>query len=428
MAAGVALRARDRDPLMMPVAATPLVDWFGAPRLESGEATRRAHVLWLIAWSFFGLLALMLAAAIVATPETLARRGTSSALVGALVLIIHFLNRRGRTEVGAWALVLGLAVVVTQRAWHTGGVHAPVALFYVMFVLMAAGLLGKRGAILTTLACVASATLLTGAELAGLLTPPPSSGSVALAYIAVALSLAVTLLCLRLFDRPSEPLAPNDLVNMFVHDMRSPLTVVMARLSLLRSEVVDGSDSALHADAAMADAMRINRMANNLLDIGRLEQSKLPLYRNPIDVAHLAREVADSLRALDPTRHIEVRARVPAVCECDTELLRRVIENLITNALKHTPPHGHIFIHVSSGDVCVRLAVQDEGPGVPRESRDRIFSQYSARGMRAASGYHSVGLGLAFCRLAVAAHGGRLWVEDAKPHGSVFIVELPVQE
>ena len=409
----------------MTAPAQSLIGWFSPPVLSSAEATRRARSFWVLAWSFFGLLAVMLSAAIIATPATFERRATSIVMVGMLVLLLHALNRRGRTEVASWILVLGLTGIVTQRAWYTGGIHAPVALYYVIFVLLAAGLLGIRGSILTALACVVSATLLAGVGLAGWLPPPPPGGSMAVAFVAITLGLAVTLLSLTLLLRERELLTTEDLVTMFVHDIRSPLTVVMARLNMLREDVADGTESAEHADAAMADAMRISRMANNLLDIGRLEAARLPLERRPMDIGDLARSVVRSLRAVDPTRRLDVIARVPVVCDCDAELLRRVIENLVSNALKHTPPEGHVLVRVASGDGCVRLSVQDEGSGIPKDSRERIFERYSASGMRAQSGHHSVGLGLAFCKLAVGAHGGRIWVENAVPHGSTFIVELP---
>jgi signal transduction histidine kinase len=410
---------------MVTTALHPMMRWFAPPLLTTVETTRRARGLWLVGWSFFALLAFLLVAAIIATPETLVRRGTSIALVGLLVLFLHALNRRGHTRVASWIFVLGLTVILTQRAWFTGGVHAPVALFYMLFVLIASGLLGSRGATVTAIACLGSAMLLTIAELQGWVTPPAAAGSTAVAFIAVLLAISVTLAALKLLLRQAEQLATDDLVNMFVHDMRSPLTVIMARLGMLKDEVDPKSESAEHVDAAMADALLLNRMANNLLDIRRLESARLPLQRTATDIAPLARQVVHALGTLDPTRHMEVRARMPVVCQCDPELMRRIIENLVSNAVKHTPLGGNVVVEVASTPSCVRLSVQDEGPGVPRESRARIFERYSAPGLRAQSGHHSVGLGLAFCKLAVEAHDGKIWVEDAPPGGSRFVVELP---
>lgn len=409
----------------MTASAHSLIGWFSPPLLSSAEASRRARSFWVVAWSFFGLLTVMLSAAIVATPETMQRRGTSIVMVGLLVLALHALNRRGRTEVASWILVLGLTAIVTQRAWFTGGIHAPVALFYIMFVLLAAALLGIRGSMLTALACVVSATVLAGAELAGWVAAPAAGGSTAVAFIAVTMGLAVTLLVLTLLLREQALVTTEDVVRMFVHDIRSPLTVIMGRLLMLREEVADGSESAEHADAAIADAMRVNLMANNLLDIGRLEAGRLPLQRRPMDVAELARTVVRNLHTLDRTRRLDVIAPGPVVCDCDPELLRRVMENLVSNAVKHTPAEGHVVVRVTSDDACVRLSVEDDGPGVPHEAQSRIFERYSSSSIHAQSGHHSVGLGLAFCRLAVDAHGGRIWVENNVPRGSRFIVELP---
>lgn len=244
-------------------------------------------------------------------------------------------------------------------------------------------------------------------------------------YVAIALTLPVAVVCLTLRLRRAESTARDDLVNMFVHDLRAPLTVVMAHLSMLREDVADRSESAENADAAMAAALRVNRMANNLLDISRLEASRLPLQRSPTDIAQVARAVTRAMAALDPSRRIEMRALKPVVCECDGELMRRIIENLVSNAIKHTDPGGHIVVQVSSATACVRVAVEDDGPGISEESRECIFERYSAKSLQTRAGAHTVGLGLAFCKLAAAAHGGKIWVERMVPNGSRFVVEVP---
>jgi signal transduction histidine kinase len=406
---------------------SPIPGWFGPPIMASGESTRRARALWSVSWTFFGLLAVTLILGMFVTPSTVVRRAVSIGAVGVLVLFLHVLNRKGRTALASWILVLGLTLILTQRAWNTGGVHAPVALFYILFVLMAAGLLGVRGSLVVASACLSSATFLVGAEIAGWIIPSRVWVSPAEAYIAVVLALAVTLLCLTLLLRQAGDLARDDIVNMFVHDMRSPLMVIMANLTMLRDDVAEHPEFAGHADAALAETIRVNTMANNLLDISRLEAARLPLQRTSTDVVEVARNVTRVLAALDPTRQIGVRARMPVVCECDTELVRRIIENLVSNAIKHTASGGHVFVEVSSHPACVHIAVQDDGPGIPKQSRDRIFERYSATGINTLAGTHSVGLGLAFCRLAAAAHGGKIWVEDVEPRGSRFVVELPSQ-
>lgn len=413
----------------MTASSAPISRWFAPPLLDTLESTRRARALWGFSWAFFALVAVFLIAASLPEPSLMPRRMISIALVGLLVLVLHLINRRGHTILACWLLILGLTAIVTQRAWDTGGLHALIAPFYMMIVLMGAGLLRIQGGIIAALACVASAALLGVAELAGwLIVPAPQLSTATESFVAAALAVAVTLLCLSLFFRQAEDVATEDLVNMFVHDMRSPLTVVMGRLSMLRSDAERDSRATEHADAAMAEAIRLNRMANNLLDVSRFSGTRLSLERTPSDVSRIAIDVARALGALDPSRHMEVRAPAPVVCECDPEVLRRIIENLISNAFKHTARGGHIVVEVASAPGCVRIVVEDDGPGIPRNERKHIFERYSAKSMRARSGQHSVGLGLAFCKLATAAHGGRVWVEDAIPHGSRFVVELPRHE
>src|SRR5262245_26672323 len=94
-----------------------------------------------------------LGVAVLVQPETLARRATTVAAVAALVLTLHALSRRGKPALASWMLVIGLSVIVTQRAWITGGIHAPVAVFYLLFVVMAGMLISARGAVVTALVC-----------------------------------------------------------------------------------------------------------------------------------------------------------------------------------------------------------------------------------------------------------------------------------
>jgi signal transduction histidine kinase len=106
-------------------------------------------------------------------------------------------------------------------------------------------------------------------------------------------------------------------------------------------------------------------------------------------------------------------------------LVRRVLENLISNGIKHTPTGGKLRIVIRTNSGTVRVAVHDEGPGVPLAARQRIFEKFGAITTRREQSYHSVGLGLAFCKLAIEAHGGSIGVEAAVPRGSVFWFELP---
>ena len=168
-------------------------------------------------------------------------------------------------------------------------------------------------------------------------------------------------------------------------------------------------------------------MANDLLDVSRLEAGQMPLARAITDIVEIAGRVQAALTRLDRTRAIAVEAAGPLAVECDAGLVQRLLENLVVNALKHTPAGGPIRIVATVGPGHVRVAVHDEGPGVPAEARGRIFEKFATLEARAAGARHSAGLGLAFCKLAIEAHGGTIGVDEGVPRGSVFWFELPVQ-
>ena len=402
-----------------------LIRWFAPPTLATSEDTRRAHALWLASWPFFGVVTGTLAFAVAVDPETLSRRAITIAAVGVLVALIHEMSRRGRPVLASWMLVIGLTVIVTQRAWNTGGIHAPVAVFYTLFVIMAGALLGARAGTVTAAVCLTGAIFLTMAEQLGWLTAPNDGRRPVSLLIFVVLTIGLTLVLQKLLTArpPRGTRLSDDLVQMFVHDMRQPITTLLGQLSLLREDA--SGRMAISVDEAIGGARTLNRMANNLLDISRLEARRMPVAYVPTDVVAVARNVVSSMAALAAGRDIAVNARLAVTCRCDAELLRRILENLVSNAIKHTPAGTKILVHVESAPGCVRVAVEDSGPGILAEHRTRIFEKFSAGATQTESGYHSTGLGLAFCKLAVEAHGGTIRVQDAAPKGSVFIVELP---
>jgi signal transduction histidine kinase len=404
---------------------TMLVHWFSPPSLASSENTRKAHSLWVVSWPFFVVVALVLGIAVAVEPATLTRRAVTIGAVGLLVAILHEVSRRGRPVLASWLLVIGLTLVVTQRAWNTGGIHAPVAVFYTIFVIMAGALIGARAGFAVALVSLGGAVFLTIAEQLGWLVPRPGAGPALAALVFVVLTIGLTLVVQNLLMTrpPRGQRLSDDLVQMFVHDMKSPITVLQAQLNLLRQDVK--GEMATNVDEALGGAKTLNRMANNLLDVSRLEAGRLPVTAEPTDIVGIAREVVSSMMVLEPQRDMSVTTRQPVVCRGDEQLLRRVLENLVSNAMKHTPPAGKIRVNVASASGGVRIEVQDEGSGIPPEARPRVFDKFSSAKLKTGTGYSSTGLGLAFCKLAVEAHGGSIRVEDARPLGSVFIVELP---
>jgi signal transduction histidine kinase len=216
------------------------------------------------------------------------------------------------------------------------------------------------------------------------------------------------------------------LVHLIVHDMRSPLAVVMGNLDLMRMylEGEMSADAEARLDAACLGVRNLTTMTNDLLDVSKMEEGKLALQRESCDLTELAREVAGSLSTLDRSRSITVDSAGPVTASCDAGIARRILQNLVSNALKHTPSGSAVRIIATEMGDKVRVSVIDHGAGVPMEARAKIFEKFGAVQARNARSYHSVGLGLAFCKLAVEAHGGRIGVDSNEPNGSVFWFEI----
>jgi PAS domain S-box-containing protein len=170
------------------------LQWFMPPAFDTEEATERALTLWKLSWGTLGVWFTGILFLLVLQPETLVQRIISLAILAALVVPIHALNRRGFTDLGSWILVLGLVFHVSQRAWHTGGVQAPIIPLFVVFVMMSGLLLGQRGALVVAAVCVATTFGLVIAQGQGML-PPAQFNFPAYAILAfVAVPIALTLL------------------------------------------------------------------------------------------------------------------------------------------------------------------------------------------------------------------------------------------
>src|SRR5262249_48124203 len=138
-----------------------LYQWFAPPELARPDLRQRARSLWILSWPLFAVVTVLLGIAVLVEPHTATRRATTIGAVAALVAVLHAISRAGRPALASWMLVIGLSVIVTQRAWVTGGIQAPVAAFYVLFIVMAGVLLGARGGLVTAAVCTLGAILLT---------------------------------------------------------------------------------------------------------------------------------------------------------------------------------------------------------------------------------------------------------------------------
>ena len=230
-----------------------------------------------------------------------------------------------------------------------------------------------------------------------------------------------------------------DMTDMIIHDLRSPLTAVVGGVQFASDLLDTGGDTATvkHAlDMADQSCERLMSLVDSLLDISRLESGQMPLERQPLDLLHLTQSVVDQMAPLAErdllTLHLQTLTLLPLV-DADAELISRVLVNLLDNALKHSPRRGEVTVKIvpefnetkDPTDQFVSCTVLDMGPGIPAESRQRIFERFAQLDGRR----RGKGLGLAFCKLAVQAHGGRIWIDDnPRGRGSAFHFTLPVAQ
>lgn len=223
-----------------------------------------------------------------------------------------------------------------------------------------------------------------------------------------------------------------ELAELIVHDLRNPLASILANLQFtlasaqLSGEPAEALKDSIHASEAL------HRMILNLLDMSRSDEAGLRMQAGDIDLVRIACEVRDQMhhRSQQDGKSVVVESASDTVMlHADLTLVRRVLENLIDNSLKYTPSGGMIVVEVEAGKGGGgTLKVRDQGPGVPEAYRESVFDKYAQLDRDTARRARSSrGLGLAFCRLAVHAHGGRIWIEDNQPRGAVFCVALPAR-
>jgi signal transduction histidine kinase len=180
---------------------------------------------------------------------------------------------------------------------------------------------------------------------------------------------------------------------------------------------------------ATQSTRQITRMVKGLLDIERLEEGDALLDRKRVALALL---ITDAVEMVSPTvvdadqeLRLGIDPGLPHV-QVDPDMIARVIINLIENAAKHTPSGGTIDVRAELVERSARISVADSGPGISPQVINQIFDKYYR--VRRPDGPNGVGLGLAFCRLAVEAHGGQIWAECLPDGGTQFSFVLPVDE
>jgi PAS domain S-box-containing protein len=219
----------------------------------------------------------------------------------------------------------------------------------------------------------------------------------------------------------------DDMTAMIYHDIRSPLGNIVSSLELMDGMMPEDETLRTMLNIARNSTGRIQRLVNSLLDVNRLEAGQKIADQHAIDPLVLIRE---SLRDVEPAaagRQQTLENKVTSVLPLiwvDVDMIHRMFINLLENAIKYTPVGGRIEIGAQTNSgAAVKFWVRDNGPGVSAADRDRIFDKFTRLRNKNTSG---LGVGLAFCKLAVLGHGGQIWVESELGKGTTFWLTLPV--
>jgi signal transduction histidine kinase len=205
--------------------------------------------------------------------------------------------------------------------------------------------------------------------------------------------------------------------------------VVAGYADLLESAELENlsEDGRGYVDHIKESAVVLTEMISSMLDVSRMESGQMQLKLADCDLGAIAREVVSRMDALKGERQIVIALPdKPVIVRGDAQLLSRLVQNLVGNALNFVPvTTGRVDIGLEPVVGRVRCTVRDNGPGIPLEHQEKVFDKFWQDAARQQGFKYSSGLGLTFCKLVVEAHGGRIGVESKVGAGSTFWFELP---
>jgi two-component system, OmpR family, phosphate regulon sensor histidine kinase PhoR len=220
-------------------------------------------------------------------------------------------------------------------------------------------------------------------------------------------------------------------MRFIIHDLRNPLHLAMTALAMVEEEpdYNAGTDSGRFVTMAQGGLQRMLNLVEAILDVSRMESGDVPLDLSPVNLDELIDRCVLGSQPMAITSRIELCAEHPSAAlpkvPADATRIERVIMNLIDNAMRFTPPGGTVTVKVWPEEWYVWVAVDDTGYGIPADQRERVFDRFvQTEAGRKSTGF---GLGLAFCRSAIQAHGGTIRAEEgASGTGTRMVFSLPV--
>ncbi|HDQ34842.1 MAG TPA: HAMP domain-containing histidine kinase [Chloroflexi bacterium] len=409
---------------------------------------------------FAGLLILGLAALILTSSNRIAALQIPPTELGLIVIAALAITTCGlialqmgvAVRLVSWCSLTLYTIILTFAVHYTGGPQTPFPAVYLVIVLGASFLLGRKGATMIALLSVLCYAAVLYLEYKGILPmiqiwgmqfSPQERGSLLIInWITLSIPTLITSqlagsLAERLRQtnsnlRESERLRDN-LSHMIVHDLRNPITALMGGLDILRMTLLDkmNDDQKQLLENARRSGHVLIGLVGEILDISKMEAGKFKLNIEPVNLCKLIEESVDGNRALAEIEDISLEITTCSAANaipCDRQLISRVLANLISNAIKHTPAEGTITVsanHIPSTEQVI-VSVSDTGVGIPPEYQKLIFEKFGQ--VQRQGGRQGTGLGLTFCKMTVEEHGGEIWVESQVGQGSTFSFSLPLKQ
>jgi PAS domain S-box-containing protein len=213
----------------------------------------------------------------------------------------------------------------------------------------------------------------------------------------------------------------NTLLHTLSHDLKGPITAILGAATTLRRAGLSEADTQELLDGMASRARKMDRLLTDLLDLERVGRGIVEPTRFPVDVGELVSDLVHGCETIEG-RKVDLVAR-PVVVPIDAPKVERMVENLLVNAVRHTPRDCRLWVRVAPEDGGVLISVEDEGPGVPEELKEVIFEAF--RKGTPGDDTPGSGIGLSLVARFAELHGGRAWVEDRKGGGASFRVFLP---
>ena len=221
-----------------------------------------------------------------------------------------------------------------------------------------------------------------------------------------------------------------DFFKMIIHDLKGPLGEIMANLDLLSYEKSLSGPNKEYLETAVIGCENLFQIVLNIIDTSKMEEGRMILNKSAFRIEDIIEESVRRVKTIGKQNEnhfvIDLKGDIKELI-ADQNIIERVLSNLLLNAISYSFPKTEIKVIAEPGDkYLLKISIVDQGRGIPEEFQDKIFDKYHQATKNGVPHKNSSGLGLTFCKMAIEAHNGRIWVESREGKGSSFHFTIPM--